>query len=127
MMWLLEIEKQTDFEDQVVEWHARTISNGFGDFVSFFSERNVEVRRLNKMVRGRAAAAGYHSAANVDEINKHIDDRVNAEVANFAVAFKAAIDASAFDNGATASLFNNQKTPANVADKITSPSFFQHP
>ena len=61
----------------MVEWRARTTSNGFHNFISFFSERDVEVRRLNKMVAGRAAAAGYHSAANVDEINKRIDDKVN--------------------------------------------------
>ena len=35
MMWLLEIETQKDFEDQVVEWRARTANNGFDDFVSF--------------------------------------------------------------------------------------------
>ena len=43
-------------------------------------------------------------------------------MANFAAAFKATIDASTFDNGATASLVNNQETTANVADKLTSPS-----
>ena len=106
----------------MVEWRARTTSNGFDDFISFFSERDVEVRRLNRMVAGRAAAAGYYSAANVDKINKRINDKVNAEVANFAAAFKAAINTSAFDNSATASLVNNQETAANVADKLTSPS-----
>ena len=70
MMWLLEIEKQKDFEDQVVEWRARTTNNDLDDFVSFFSKRDIEVRCLNKMVAGRAAAAGYHSAANIDEIDK---------------------------------------------------------
>ena len=53
MMWLLEIEKQKDFEDQVVEWRARTTNNGFDDFVFFFSERDVEVCCLNTMVAGR--------------------------------------------------------------------------
>ena len=78
------------------------------------------------MVAGRAAAAGYHRAANVNEINKRIDDRVHVEVTNFAAAFEAAIDASAFDNGATASLVNNQETAANVADKLTSSSTSTH-
>ena len=54
MMWLLEIEKQKDFEDRVVEWRARTTNNSFDDFVSFFSERDAVVRRLNKMVADRA-------------------------------------------------------------------------
>ena len=97
MMWLLEIEKNKDFEDQVVEWRARTTNNGFGDFVAFFSKRDVEVRRLNKMVTGRTAAAGHHSAANVKEINKRIDGRVNTKMANFAAAFETAIDASALE------------------------------
>ena len=95
----------------MVEWHSRTTNNGFDDFVSFFSERDGEMRRLNKMVAGRAAAAGYHSAANADKINKRIDN---------------SIDVSAFDNGATASLINNQETAANVADKLTSSSSSTH-
>ena len=49
MMCLLEIEKKKDFEDQVEEWHARTTNNIFNDFISFFSEPDVEVRRLNKL------------------------------------------------------------------------------
>ena len=52
MMWLLEIEKEKDFEDQVVEFRARTTNNGFNDFIIFFSKRDVDVRRLNKMVQG---------------------------------------------------------------------------
>ena len=78
MMWLLEIEKNKDFEDQVMEWRARTTRNSFDNFIAFFSERDVEVRRLNKMVAGRAAAAGYHNAANVEATNKYIDEKVNA-------------------------------------------------
>ena len=46
-----------------MEWRARTTNNSFDDFIAFFSERDIEVRRLNKMVAGHAAAAGYHSAA----------------------------------------------------------------
>ena len=56
MMWPLEIETQNNFEDRVEELCARTTHNGFNDFVSFFSERAVEVRRLNKLVQGRAKA-----------------------------------------------------------------------
>ena len=41
MMWLLEIEKQKDFEDHVVEFRAHTANNGFDDFISFFSERDL--------------------------------------------------------------------------------------
>ena len=41
MMWLLEIEKEKDFEDQVVVLHARTTNNGFDGFVSFFGEYDV--------------------------------------------------------------------------------------
>ena len=122
MMWLLEIEKQKDFEDQVVEWRARTTNNDLDNFVAFFSKRDVEVRRLNKMVTGRAAAAGYHSAANIDEIDKRVDDRVQAEMANLAAAVEAAIDAGRYDNGATAAFAYKQETAANVADELTSPS-----
>ena len=105
VMWLLEIEKEKDYEDQVVEFRARTTNDGFDDFVSFFSERNVKVRRLNKFVQGRTKAAEYHSATNVDKINKCINDKVDAEMANFAAAFEAALDVG------------NNETADNVADK----------
>ena len=100
MMWLLEIKKQKDSEDQVLKFRARAANNGFDDFFSFFSERDIEVRHLNKMVAGRAAAAGYHITVNVDEINKRIDDKVNTNMENFAAAFEAAKDASSLDSGA---------------------------
>ena len=109
MRWLLEIEKEKDFEDQVVEFCARTTNNSFGDFVSFFSERNVKVRCLNKLVQGRTKAAGYHSAANVDEISKRINDKVNAEIANFAATFEAAFDAGALDANAVAAQAGNNE------------------
>ena len=70
MEWSLEIKKEKDFEDQVVEFRARTTDNGFGDFITFFGERDIEVRCLNKMVQRRATAAGYHSAANVEATSK---------------------------------------------------------
>ena len=41
MMWFLEIEKNKDFEDQVMEWRARTTNNSFDDFIVFFSECDV--------------------------------------------------------------------------------------
>ena len=110
----------------MVEWRARITSNGFDDFVTFFSERDVEVRRLNKLVQGRSAAAGYHSAANVDEINKRIDNKVNSKMANFAAASEAVMDTGALNSGATASLVNNNETATNVADKLTSSSSSTH-
>ena len=51
---------------------------------------------------------------------------VNTEMANFAASFEAAIDVSALDSGATASLINNPETAANVADKLTSSSSSTH-
>ena len=120
MMWLLEIEKENDFEEQVVEFRARTTNNGFNDFITFFSKHDVEVCCLNKMVQGRAKAAGYHSAANVQETHKYIDDKVDAEMANLADAFEAAMEDRALDSAATAAPVNNNETAANVADKLTS-------
>ena len=122
MMWLLEIEKEKNFKDQVVEFCARTTSNSFDNFVSFFSERNIEVRRLNKLVQGRAKAAGYHSAANVDDINKRTNDKVDAEMANFAAILEAALDAGALNADAVAAQAGNNKTAANVADKHPLPT-----
>ena len=90
------------------------------DFVSFFSERDVEVRRLNKLVQGRAKAVGYHSAANVDEINKRINNKVDAKMANFAAAFEAALNSSAPDADAVAAQTGNNETAASVADNLTS-------
>ena len=80
MEWFLEIEKKKDFEDQVVEFWARRTNNGFINFITFFGERDVEVRRLNKMVQGRAKAAGYHSATNVEVTNKYIDGRTSTRL-----------------------------------------------
>ena len=122
MMWLLEIEKNKDFEDQVMEWRARTTSNGFDDFVTFFSKRDIEVRRLNKMVAGRAAAAGYHSAANVTATNEYIDQRMNAKMANLAAAVEAAMNerAAAADGAYTSN--KTDETAANATDKLTSAS-----
>ena len=54
----------------MAEFRARTTNNGFDDFIAFFSERDVEVRRLNKLVKGRATAAGCHSAANVEALQQ---------------------------------------------------------
>ena len=84
------------------------------------------VHRLNKLVRGRAKAAGYHIAANVEETNKYIDDKVNAEVANRAVAIKATMDDRALDSGATSSLVSSNETAANVANKLTSNTSNNH-
>ena len=110
----------------MVEFCARTANNDFDDFVSFFSKRDVEVRNLNTLVTGRAAAAGHHSAPNADEINNRIDDKANTVMANFAVAFEAAMDVGALDSGATASLVASKETAANVVDKLTSSSSSTH-
>ena len=103
-----------------MEFRARTTNNGFNDFIVFFSERDVEVRRLNNLVQGRDKAAGYPSAANVDATNKYIDNKVDAKMANLATAVEAAMDASALDSGATVHQTSGNKTAANVADNLTS-------
>ena len=116
MEWFAEIEKKKNFEDQVVAFRVRTTNNGFNNFIAYFSERDAEVRHLNKLVQGRAKAAGYHSAANVEATKKYIDDKVNAKMANLAAVVEAAMDANALDSGATA----NQSSAANAADSLTS-------
>ena len=58
MEWFAEIEMEKNFEDQVVVFRMRTTINGFNDFITYFSERYVEVRHLNKLVQGCAKAAG---------------------------------------------------------------------
>ena len=72
------------------------------------------------MVQVRAKAAGYPSAVNVGETNQYIGNKVNAEMANLAAAFEAAMDDRAPDSGATASLVGSNETAANLADKRTS-------
>ena len=116
MEWYPEIEKEKDFEDQVVEFCARTVINGFNNFIAFFSDRDVKVRRLNKLVQGCVTATGYDSAANVDAINQHINDMVNAETANLAAAVEAAMDASALDSGATTNQTFGNNTTANMEE-----------
>ena len=98
MEWFTEIEKEKDFEDQVVAFRTRTTNNGFNGFITYFSERGVKVRRLNKLVQGRAEAAGYHSAANMKATNKYINNKVNAEIANLAAAIEAAMGATTLDS-----------------------------
>ena len=75
MEWFAEIEKEKDFEDQLIAFRARTTNTGFNNFIAYFSERDAEVRRLNKLVQGRAKATRYHSAVNVEATNKYIGDR----------------------------------------------------
>ena len=120
MEWFLEIEEEKDFEDQVMEFRACTMNNSFNNFITFFSERDVEVRRLNKMVQGCAKVAEYHSSANVNSTNKYISDKVNAKLANVAAAVEAAVDDRTFNSGATASLMGSNETTVNVANKLTS-------
>ena len=116
----LETEKEKDFEDQVVKFRARTTNNGFGGFITFFGECDVEVCCLNKIVQGRVKAARYHSAANDEANNKYIDDKVNAKMADLVAVVEAAMDDCALDSGATASIVGSNKTAANVADKLIS-------
>ena len=105
-----------------MEFCTRTTNSGFNNFASFFSESDVEVRHLDKLVQGRAKATGYHSAANVDEINKRINNKVDAEMVNFAASFKALLDAAALNTDTVAAQAGNNETTPNVADKLPSSS-----
>ena len=82
-----------------MEFRARAANNSFNEFITFFGERGVKVRCLNKMIQGYAKAAGYHSVTNVEATNKYIDDKVNAKMANLAAAVKAAMDDRVLDVG----------------------------
>ena len=79
MEWFSEIEKEKDFKEKVAEFRALAANNGFDDFITFFGERDVEVRRLNKLLPSRAKAAGYHSAANVSAIEERLNDKLENE------------------------------------------------
>ena len=121
MMWLLAIEKQKDFEDHVEECRARTTTNGFNDFISFFGERDVEVCRLNNWCRVAPRLQDTTAPPTFRRsTSTYIDDKVNAEMANFAAAFEAALNGGALDSGATASFVVSNKTAANVVDMLTS-------
>ena len=121
MEWYAEIEKEKDFEKEVAAFRARTTNNGFQNFITFFSERDVEVRRLNKLLPSRAKAMGYHSAANVQAIDEHIDEKVEGEMANLAALIEAALDAGA-DDGSPQDQTSKPETAANVADTYTKDS-----
>ena len=116
MEWYPEIKKEKDFEDQVVEFCARTAINGFNDFIMFFSHRDVKIRRLNKLIQSCVTAAGYDSAATVDAINQHINDMVNAEMANLAAAIEVAMDTSALDSSATTNQTFGNETTTNMEE-----------
>ena len=118
MEWYSEIEKEKDFEKQVEEFRARTTNKGFQDFITFFSARDVEVRRLNKLLPSRAKAMGYHSAANVHAIDKHIDEKVEGEMATLAGLIEAALNAGAVDGGPEDQT-SKPDSAANVADTFT--------
>ena len=114
MEWYAEIEKEKDFEKQLAEFRERVANNGFENFITFFSDRDVEVRRLNKLLPSRAKAMGYHSAANVQALDERINEKVEGEVANLAELIEAALNAGALDGIAL-----DQTAPeaaANVAD-----------
>ena len=121
MEWYAEIEKEKDFEKEVAAFRARTTNNGFQDFITFFSARDVEVRRLNKLLPSRAKAMGYHSATNVHAINKHIDEKVEGEMATLAGLIEAALNAGAVD-GSPVDQTSNPDSAANVADTFTKDS-----
>ena len=121
MEWYAEIEKEKDFEKEVAAFRARTTNKGFQDFITFFSERDVEVRRLNKLLPSRAKAMGYHSAANVQAIDEHIDEKVEGEMANLAALIEAALNAGA-DDGSPQDQTSKPETAANVADTFTKDS-----
>ena len=120
MEWTADLEKEKDFEEQVAEFRARTVNNTFGDFITFFAARDVEVRQLNKLVPGRAKAQGYHSAANISELEDRLGSKIENEVANLATAIETAMNASACDSGATEHTITKDETAANVADRYTS-------
>lgn len=100
MGWYAEIEKEKDFEKQVAEFRERVTNNGFEDFITFFSDRDVGVRRLNKLLPSHAEAMGYHSAAYVQALNERINEKVEGEVANLAELIKAVLNAGALNYSA---------------------------
>ena len=93
--------KEKDFDDQVVEFRARMTNNGFDDFITFFGERDVEVRCLNKMVQGRTKEAGYHSPTSRRPASAYIDNKVNTVMANLVAAVEAAMVGRVLDSSAT--------------------------
>ena len=56
----------------------------------------------------------------MDAIDKYIDDKVNAEIANLAATVEAAMDANAFNSVAAAHQTSGNETVANVADSLVS-------
>ena len=105
MTWLGDLEREKDFEDEVEEWKKKKSGKDLQTFISFFSKRDREVRRINKV--RTTAGGGYHSAANVHEENmearilKNLETTVETEVANLAEEMGEAINRLADNNAST--------------------------
>ena len=104
MTWLGDLEREKDFENEVAEWKAKKTGKDLTAFVSFFTKRDREVRRINKI--RTAAGAGYHSAANAREedlearILQSLEAKVETEMANLAENVTEAV-ARAVDSNAS--------------------------
>ena len=103
MTWLRDLERETDFEEEAEEWKNKKTGRDLTTFISFFSKRDREVRRINKVQT--AAGAGYHSAANVREedlearLLQSLEAKVETGMANLAEDMTEAIARAADGEG----------------------------
>ena len=93
MEWLLALEKEEEFEDEVAEWREKTTANGHAEFITFFQDRDRVVRRLAKLKPAKAKDVGYHSAAQVSEdLEARLEQKMEADIAALAIAVEDSIN-----------------------------------
>ena len=132
MEWMLELEKQKDFEDAIEEWRGKAAHNQtFANFVTFFGNKDKEIRRLKKLrTNTTAGGAGYNSAANINELEgvKALEEKNTARVssqmqencAELALALQGSIDQ------VTATTNNDARPAATTAAPIADPTALFH-
>jgi hypothetical protein len=93
MEWLLALEKEEEFEDEVAEWREKTTANGHVQFITFFQDRDRVVRRLAKLKPAKAKDVGFHSAAQVSEdMEARLEQKMEADIAALAIAVEDSIN-----------------------------------
>ena len=93
MEWLLALEKEEEFEDEVAEWRKKTTANGHVEFITLFQDRDRVVRRLAKLKPAKAKDVGYHSAAQVSEdLEARLEQKMEADIAALAIAVEDSIN-----------------------------------
>ena len=75
-----------DYEDEAVEWKAKTVNNALADFKVFFINHDNIVRGRDNHKRTKARDSGFHSANSAKEIKERLAEKLETALAAFAQA-----------------------------------------